>query len=42
MKWAGFCRLDRRDAAERARLRFNRDWVPGGAVRLGEVMAHCT
>ena len=23
-------------------LRFNRDWVPGGAVRLGEVMAHCT
>ena len=22
-------------------LRFNRDWVPGGAVRLGEAMAHC-
>ena len=23
-------------------LRFNQDWLPGGAVRLGEVMAHCT
>ena len=23
-------------------LRFNPDWVPGGAVRLGEAMAHCT
>ena len=22
-------------------LSFNRDWVPGGAVRLGEAMAHC-